>query len=191
MIRALIFDCFGVIYSEAKSSLTELCPPDKRLELMDLYAQSDHGFISGEEFSRAVAELIGMPPAELESIISAQYVRNDQLLDFVRAQKATFKTALLSNVGDDLIGKLFTADEQREFFDTIVLSSSVGFTKPSPEIYEIAASRLGVLPEECIFTDDIPANIDGANIVGMHGVLFTSNQQVKDDILAIAERENA
>jgi FMN phosphatase YigB (HAD superfamily) len=43
--------------------------------------------------------------------------------------------------------------------------------KPQPEIYRLAADRLGVEPAQCIFVDDLRENCEGAEAVGMTALL--------------------
>jgi len=43
MIRAVIFDCFGVLYGGSIEVLMAQCPPDRRAELEDINKQSDYG----------------------------------------------------------------------------------------------------------------------------------------------------
>ena len=191
MIHALIFDCFGVLYSDGSMSIVARCPPDKLVELKSLYRQSDYGYISRADFVRGVAELVGMEEADFVEIEKGQYVRNEPLINFIRSQKPHYKIGLLSNVGEDFFESLFSAKEREELFDAAVLSNSVGVTKPSRAIYEIAAKKLGVLPEECIFIDDIQANVEGANAVGMTGILFTSNHQLDVDLRELLEKSDA
>ena len=52
-------------------------------------------------------------------------------------------------------------------FDCLVLSCEVGVMKPDPAAYLMAADRLGVRPQECVFVDDIPRFLEGAKAVGM------------------------
>ena len=52
--------------------------------------------------------------------------------------------------------------------------------KPDPVIYLLACSQLGLAPWECLFLDDHPKNIEGAQAVGMEALLVT------DDIEAAA-----
>jgi HAD superfamily hydrolase (TIGR01509 family) len=132
-----------------------------------------------------------MEEADFVEIEKGQYVRNEPLINFIRSQKPHYKIGLLSNVGEDFFESLFSAKEREELFDAAVLSNSVGVTKPSRAIYEIAAKKLGVLPEECIFIDDIPANVEGANAVGMTGILFTSNHQLDVDLRELLEKSDA
>ncbi len=44
--------------------------------------------------------------------------------------------------------------------------------KPHRRIYEILMERYGLSAEDCIFVDDLPANIEGAKAVGMQGYVF-------------------
>lgn len=60
--------------------------------------------------------------------------------------------------------------ELDSFFDATALSCEVGLLKPEPEIYLLAAERLAVRSEECVFVDDIPSNVAAAKAVGMTGV---------------------
>jgi putative hydrolase of the HAD superfamily len=54
-----------------------------------------------------------------------------------------------------------------ELFDAVVISAEVGLHKPQPEIYRLAAERLEVEPERCVFVDDLRENCEGAEAVGM------------------------
>ena len=44
--------------------------------------------------------------------------------------------------------------------------------KPDPAIYRLAAERLGVKPEECVFVDDLLENVEAAESIGMKGIVF-------------------
>jgi putative hydrolase of the HAD superfamily len=57
-----------------------------------------------------------------------------------------------------------------DVFDAIVMSGQVGFGKPDARIYQLAADRIGVLPGECVFVDDLYGNVRGAVVAGMVGV---------------------
>jgi putative hydrolase of the HAD superfamily len=58
-------------------------------------------------------------------------------------------------------------------FDAVVISAEVGMRKPERRIFLHAAELLGLEPRECIFIDDIEANITAAEDVGLRGVLHT------------------
>lgn len=182
MIRALIFDCFGVLYHGSLGHLRQLLPPDLRRELNDLTMSSDYGYISREEYFARASEITGISVGELESITAKQHIRNDALVAYVKSMKQDYKIGLLSNMGSDVMSHLFSPTEQAELFDAVVLSSDIGMTKPNPDIFEFAARQLGVLPEECIMIDDLLANIEGARQTGMKGVAYSTIEQAKQAI---------
>ena len=66
-----------------------------------------------------------------------------------------------------------------EHFDDIVESAKIGFAKPEARAFEIAAERLSVRLDECVFVDDRPNYIEGAQHVGMKTVLYTDFKDFK------------
>ena len=48
----------------------------------------------------------------------------------------------------------------------------------------MACERLGVLPKEMIFLDDLEPNVAAAQDLGAHGILFTGTAQAITDIEA-------
>jgi putative hydrolase of the HAD superfamily len=68
-------------------------------------------------------------------------------------------------------------------FDDIVCSAEVGMAKPEAEIFQLAASRLAVTPEECVFVDDWDQNVEAAKKIGMTGVLYRVDKG--DDLAAL------
>ena len=67
-------------------------------------------------------------------------------------------------------------------FDALVLSAEVGIMKPDPRIYHIALDKLEVKPNEAVFVDDMPANVEAARTLGMQGILFQSQEQTLDKL---------
>ena len=191
MIRALIFDCFGVLYSDGRSQIDSNASPEKKQEIQDLYKQSDYGYISRSEFLNQLSELTGLSLSEINQYTEQVYKRNDNLISHIKKLKHHYKIGMLSNVGEDFIESLFTKKERDNVFDEITLSCNVGVLKPSREAYELAAERLGVKPEECLFTDDIAKNVEGAELAGMNAILFTSNQQYIEDLNNFVKQTNA
>ena len=179
MIRALIFDCFGVLYHGSLGHLRQLLPSDRRQELNDLSMSSDYGYISRQEYFDKASEIMGMSSAELEAITTKQHIRNELLVDYLKSMKSDYKIGLLSNVGSDVMDGLFSPLEQAELFDAVVLSSDIGMTKPNPDIFALTALKLGVLPEECIMIDDLLVNVEGARQAGMKGVVYSTVEQAK------------
>ncbi len=57
-------------------------------------------------------------------------------------------------------------------FRDIVVSAHEGVIKPDPRLYRIALDRMGRRPDEVLFIDDSPANIDAARALGFDVHLF-------------------
>lgn len=58
-----------------------------------------------------------------------------------------------------------------EIMSVVVDSSAVGMRKPDPAIYHHVLSQLGVAAQNAVFVDDMPANVEAAQGVGMHGIV--------------------
>ena len=67
-------------------------------------------------------------------------------------------------------------------FDDLVLSYEVHAMKPRPEIFLAAVGRAGCRPEECFYTDDIAAYIEGARRMGIDAVRFESRIQLEGEM---------
>jgi len=64
-------------------------------------------------------------------------------------------------------------------------SCDLGLAKPDPAIYAAVAQRLGVSPARCVMIDDLERNLDGANQVGMEGLLFQQAGKLADDLVQL------
>lgn len=56
------------------------------------------------------------------------------------------------------------------YFDAFVSSAEIKCEKCQPDIYLLAAERLGVAPDRCVVFEDIVAGIQGAKAAGMFAV---------------------
>ncbi|WP_019819220.1 HAD-IA family hydrolase [Saccharomonospora saliphila] len=70
-------------------------------------------------------------------------------------------------------------------FDTLVFSGEVGCAKPDPEIYLMAARRLGLAPGDCVFVDDAYGNVAGAVATGMAGVHHVTVEETLGELSAL------
>ena len=59
-----------------------------------------------------------------------------------------------------------------QFFDGKIISADEKVMKPHPDYYLRAIDKFGLVPEECFFIDDVPANIEGAMYCGIPGAVF-------------------
>lgn len=98
-------------------------------------------------------------------------------IDLIRRLRPAYKTAVLSNADSSLTRALRESHGIDDLFDDVVVSADVGMAKPDVRIYQLSAQRLGLTPRECVFIDDLPRNVEGAQSAGMRGIHFLVNQQ--------------
>ena len=192
MIKAIIFDCFGVLLGNAyKMHLIEVEQedPERANEIRAINHASDMGILTREETADAISSLFGMDSEEFLEEQNQLEVPNKELLSYIATLKKQYKIGLLSNISSrERLSIRFLDGELETHFDTVVASGDEGVVKPQPQIYEIAATRLGVLPTECVFIDDISEFCEGARQVGMQAIQYQSNQQVVTDLNALIDR---
>lgn len=177
MIKALIFDNFGVLMDLVYSSLRHILPDDARAKLLDILDQADSGHISDADELKQIEDLLNQYNIDGASAV-AQAIqhadRNTELLQFILDNKQRYKMAILSNVSA-VIWNYYTQAELDKYFDQVVLSYQEKIAKPDPRIYRLTCERLGVQPNECVFTDDNEINVIAARQVGMQGIVFAGN----------------
>lgn len=185
MIRAIISDMGRVVIwfdnniFIRKLAATSTVPEDKIKEAahwnMDLLTDFDRGAISPGDFYRRVAGAVGsnIGEAEFAAIYNDIFRLNPPALDVLWKQKAAGKTLLLLSNTDVLrFGHIRETYPEILIFDDYVLSFELGMVKPEPGIYLEAARRARCRPEECVFIDDMPENVDAALRLGMGGIVY-------------------
>lgn len=192
MIRGIIFDCFGVLTTDGWLQFRDQHfheGTDSYRDITELNHQADTGFISHDDFMQAIADLSHLDIHDVAQTLE-QRAPNNALFDYIRDElKPSYKIGLLSNASDDRTAELFRPD-QIALFDEKVFSFQIGVDKPHEATYETVASRLGLLPEECIFIDDREGFVTGAKDVGMHAFRFETNALTKQKIDEIIAQNN-
>ena len=180
--HGLIVDYGGVLTTDVFASFCAFCeaeglPPDtvrdrfrEDPEARRLLAGLETGELAVAEFEPRFAALLGVESERLIERLFGGMEPDEAMLDGVRgARRAGVRTGLLSNSWGDATG--YDPALLRELFDAWVISSEVGLRKPDPAIYALAAERLGLAPEACVFVDDLPGNLKPARAIGMATVL--------------------
>ena len=72
-----------------------------------------------------------------------------------------------------------------DWFDGIVISGEVGAAKPDRRIYEALLERHDLDPASLAFIDDVPANVEAAEGLGMRGLTFTGAAALRRDLEAL------
>jgi len=190
--KALLVDFGGVLTTDVWSSFAAFCEqrglePDAVKGLFRAHPEAlealrglETGAVEPPDFERRFAHLLGTEPDGLVDGLFAGLRPDDSMVAAVRAaREAGVPTGLISN---SWVMEHYT-DQIRELFDVVVISAEVGLHKPQPEIFRLAAQRLGVDPRACVFVDDLRENCAGAEAVGMTAVLH------RDPVQTIAKLE--
>lgn len=69
-----------------------------------------------------------------------------------------------------------------ELFDGIVVSGDVGLVKPDPRLYRLLLERFELAAQDCLFVDDAPANVSGAEAIGMKAHRYVSAGALRRDL---------
>jgi putative hydrolase of the HAD superfamily len=129
-----------------------------------------------ESAHRTLEERAGraLPPLHEEWRAAQRPIESN--LALVRGLRASYKLGILSNADLSLRERLQRDLGIHHLFDDIVCSAEVGMAKPEPAIFALAAERLGLPPGDCVFVDDLDANVEAARQVGMRAVLFRADK---------------
>jgi putative hydrolase of the HAD superfamily len=73
----------------------------------------------------------------------------------------------------------------RGFFDFFFSSCYVGCRKPTPQIYRLALEVLQCDPEEVIFIDDRPPNVEAAASLGIHAIRYKGPEQLERELASL------
>jgi HAD superfamily hydrolase (TIGR01509 family) len=141
---------------------------------------------------QAVAETLGLeatPWQTLADAWSSAVCVNSELLAVLHSLRPRYKTAILTNAPSEmrrLVTDRFHLDRE---VDAILISAEERLRKPQAEFYRLAATRLGVQPDDALFIDDEARYIAGAQAVGMRGVQFLDSAQTITALHALLQAE--
>lgn len=187
MIKAIIFDCFGVLIEDALAAMRDKLKesaPEKYDEAIEILHAAHRGLITPAESDKKIASLLNLNEQEYRRQLAENEVKNVALMDFVIELKQGYKTAILSNISTGGIARRFS-EADLKLFDVVVASSDTGYAKPEAQIYEITADKLGVKLAECIFTDDNEDYCDAARGLGMQAIHYENFEQFKRELASL------
>lgn len=107
---------------------------------------------------------------------------NWDLVDYVESLKGKYKIHMLTDTIDLDNGNSEWFSSITKHFENIYKSFEIGHKKPNKEAFLYVLQKITAKPEECIFVDDLAANVDSANKLGIKGLLYTNLDQLKRDL---------
>jgi HAD superfamily hydrolase (TIGR01509 family) len=181
MIRNVIFDLGNVLlcWNPGEYLIESGYSAEKAQYVLDTVFRSrewfslDNGDLSREEAIERMAANSTLNRAEISSLfdlcldIIYPIANNVNLLPELR--KKGYKLYYLSNYPLDFFLDTKKIYSFFDLFDGGIISAEVKFSKPDPEIYNVLMGKYGLLPEESLFIDDNPQNVEAAVKLGMRG----------------------
>jgi len=181
---ALLIDWGGVLTTNLFVSFHAHCEAagiDPRLmlsrfrddpEARELLVALEKGQLQEHDFEVQLAHLLEVGPEGLIDGLFAGVQPDEAMVSAVRSARASgVRTALVSNSWGV---HRYPRDLFDELFDGLVISGEEGIRKPSTRMYELGAERAGVLPQACVYVDDLPFNLTPAEKLGMATIHHTS-----------------
>ncbi len=183
MIRAIAFDCFGVLLDDYghnwvnQSQLSD----DIKTKLHELFRKRDIGELADDdEYYEQVSKIAGIDPDVLRAREHGVSPIEPMLFSYIKNDLAPhYQLYIASNASASLLKELLKKEHFNTIFQRVFVSSEMGVVKPQPEFYEQILAGIEVPVSEILFVDDRQRNVDGAIAVGMQGYTYTNFHDFK------------
>ena len=198
-IRAIFFDFGGVIqrteYQTPRQHLAqrfgmEYDDIDKLVFGSPSAMKATLGEIDVKEHWKSIARRLKLQSHAIESF-EADFFAGDvidhSILQLLRSLRPRFKTGLISNAWSDM-REYLVRKKIDEVFDTVTISAEVGVAKPNVKIYLLALEQAQVKAGEAVFVDDVAANIEACEQIGMKGILFKDPQESMEQLKKLLKK---
>ena len=192
-IRMVWFDIGRVLYDHladeliedlAKQSNPALKPYEvyRKIRESKLVVEFDLGHIGTEEFGEKMQKLLGLADRQWFLARWKRILAPNQLMWRLASSlgRNFYPMGIISNIGElhiEYLEKIISCGAIMQFRPRIY-SCREGIDKPNPEIFRIALEKANseypwdeeLMPDECVFIDDRPENIEAARALGWHAV---------------------
>ena len=191
-VDAVIFDLGGVIMKNGgprdftrrfpdhdPAVVAEIVMGPHHLDTDHQWHRVERGEITLDECRAITSQMLKdagivatVPPSQPKSSGSPfNFELNTDMVDFIHDLKAAgLPIGILTNNVREFREMWWPLMDFDSVFDTIVDSHEVKMRKPNPAIYHLTMERLGAVPQRTAFLDDLIANVNAANDLGMHGI---------------------
>jgi putative hydrolase of the HAD superfamily len=205
-IRAVLWDFGGVITESpfvAFEKFERACglPPaflraiNARNPDRNAWARFERSELTPTEFDDAFAAESRAAGHEVRGLDVIDLLYGDVRPEMLAALKAAgphFTNVCVTNNVNAGPGRGFERDgaraaqwrEAMALFDDVIESSKVGVRKPERRFFELACERLGIIPTQAVYLDDLGSNLKPARTMGMRTI------KVEHPAKAIAELES-
>lgn len=192
MIKAVIFDLGGVLVDNPAPQMISYYSKNINVSIeqfTNVFSKYEmdwqKGNLSEEEFWKRITTDLNVTKPDVESLwldgfLGAYKEKEEMFLLIKNLKHNGYKVALLSNTEVPIMNHI--KKQSWSDFDLLIYSCEIGMRKPDREIYERTLVELKINPGEAVFIDDKAENINAANEIGIHAILFESPIQVINDL---------
>lgn len=196
-IRAVLFDRDGVLTYFNTGAAAEYFRPLLPISIFALAgrwqaAGAEQGLRSLADersfslrFWNALADEFALDAAQRAKLLAVDYAQFIVPFPEVRATLATLRRSnlrlgVLSNFSLVNLDHSLASIGLGDFFDVVCAAPVIGVAKPDPRAYQIALAALQVQPQECLFFDDEPQCVEGAQRIGLRAYLVDRRATATD-----------
>lgn len=118
--------------------------------------------------------------------LNAMVTKREYTIDWIKhLKKEGYRVLYLSNFGERARAHCKEALEFMPYTDGGILSYEVKLIKPDPAIYQALIDKYNLVPEECVFVDDLLGNVEAAKGMGLHGVHAVTHEAALEGLAAL------
>ena len=104
---------------------------------------------------------------------------------FDEMKKRGIKIALVTSSGQKTVAQYLQMSGLEGVFDVVLTGESVTHGKPHPEVFLIAAERLGVAPAHCVVVEDSPNGVRAGHAAKMFTVMVPDLHPCTEELRAL------
>jgi beta-phosphoglucomutase len=135
--------------------------------------------------SHEIAEFDRRKEALYREIVSRSFPAMDGARDLIRElHGAGFRLAVGSSGPPENVALAVARLGAGPYFNALITGKDVTRGKPDPQVYLVAAERLGVAPANCAVIEDAPVGIAAANSAGMASIALLSTGHTAESVVA-------
>jgi putative hydrolase of the HAD superfamily len=98
-------------------------------------------------------------------------------------KKQGFKLYFLSNFPLDFFEEVKKEYDFFKYFNGGIISAEVGCSKPDTGIFKIFLEKYNLVPEECLYIDDIEINVKAAESIGVKGIHLAGTDSLEKKLM--------
>lgn len=189
MIEAIVFDFYGVIYSNFDWEVIDDRIYGSELntqKFKELIGQANSGKITNTQLLKRTGKLAGDDSYPDKLAVKTDPSLNYVAIGLIEGIKTRYKTGLLSNGSKRHIAEAFEqVGGVDKFFDVVLTSADTGYAKPKLEAFTSMVGRLDVEPQKTLIIDDSPQHIMGAQLAGLQTIRFNDMEHLRRDLSAV------